>query len=512
MTNIVIPGANSEFLSRDNGRILPEWYDKLDRMAKRVNSVRDWIYPEDYDARGATSSASATNNTTAFEEAMAACIAQQKKLVLRGYLDGTRKWFGITPTLDIPDGLVIELDGNVGIKGLTSAGILLRWRNTPSLNRGGGGHLIIDGGNELETIAGGLVEDHEAMVVASVWTSNATGIRETPASGYVYGTGIEGAFMQGVHVQNFGSGALTTYFLTDASIRDISGQRLGYFGTLHLSPLRVRQRGGRWDNIFPGLDSAGAAYERNAYGVSCANWSADRVPTNCEFREIVVEDVTSWEGFDFHNAIDCGFVNCEAYNCSQGFVFECHINGVGMQRNYVKGCKAYGYGMSSVRDSVTFYSLAGLIANASGDTTQSSVLVDDFYAESIGEGRPATTGGGGMVFRKIRGLQVNGARLYGPLQAGVSLIGATLTTDEILFANINGVTVDGVTSHNGVQRGFSAGTHILGQARGCYVQGIATKAAAYFQSGAATYAMNYGVIGDGASGTAQSDNMAYGAV
>ena len=509
-----------EAIGTDTGPASNDWllgYNSAGPLRKfLVSRVSNYaspvVTPEDHGAVGTTASATANNVTTEFLAAMNAAVAGNKTFVTRGYKDGTRKWYKITPTFRIPDGLIWEVEGLVGIVGSTASGILFRWESTPYIRGSSLKSLIIDGGNSAVTIAGGYTSDHEGLVVAYKWKSNTSGAVDT---GTGYGTYIDNAYIDGVYFQNFGGGGLETYYLRDALIRNVGGERLGWFGTIHMSPLRVTQDGGRFDDVWPGIPAV-PVYLSNAYGVGASHWGGETVPQYMEFRNITCERVTSWEGFDMHGARESGFINCHAVDCAAGIVFENHASGATMQRIYVKNCRVEGYGETVTRNSQAYYSLGGVIVNSSAPGGQAQqVAIDGVDVYNIGEGRPATQNGGGVVLRMIRNLRLTGVSCFAVRQHGVNLI-STDTGDSIIYANIGSVLVDGVTTHASVRRGIAGSSNTLGIVRGCFVQGISSKVQAYFQDtggGAAApgYILNFGVVGDGASGTAASSNIAYGA-
>src|SRR5262245_17784403 len=161
-------------------------------------TARDYVTPEDYGASGTTAKGTANDSTNAFANAMNEAVSQQKKFVTRGYFNGTRKWFKITPTLTIPDGLRWHIDGKVGIIGSKGTGTLLSWTNVPYMD----GDLIIDGTVTDETVNGGLVLDHTGLAV------------QHPT----FGTDLPGSFLRGLTFQNFGEYGLRTHFLLDSTI------------------------------------------------------------------------------------------------------------------------------------------------------------------------------------------------------------------------------------------------------------------------------------------------------
>jgi hypothetical protein len=304
-----------------------------------------------------------------------------------------------------------------------------------------------------------------------------------------------------------------THFIAEPkSLRNLGGTRLGWFGICHNSPYRGTQYGGVFSNIFPGQPSGTAnPYERNAYGFCGTSYSGDPPPIEWYFNGCTVDGVTSWEGFDFHNAIDCGFINCIAKNCSQGFVFECHIART-MSSLVVEGCLVQGYGESVTRDGLTCYSLAGIVANASGTAGQTNVVrISNNIIRSIGEARPGTQGGGGIVVRQIYAVNINDNVIQDARQAGISLSGGAASPDESVYASVKDNIINRVTTHATIQRGIQCSSRVLGLASGNQVTDIATKAEAFYQVGAPTYVMNFGTIGDGTT-TTDVQNIAHGAV
>ncbi len=454
---------------------------------------------------------SAGSQAAAWNVAVALAVATKRRLVIRGRA-GAESWAAL-PNIELPAGLQIESDWEPGIAQLSPfTGDFLRWRSRPYMR----GRLKLDGGVTLQTIAGGLVMGHVGMCVA---------VRRNGEAGAGYGTRIYDGVLEAVEFQNFGEGGLETYFYTEPRIHsELRGIRLGAFGEIHNSPLNGRCRNGYYDNIFPGYASTSTqAYERNAYGVSGTHWTGDDQPQDWEFNGYEIRRVTSWESGDFHGAKNCGFVNCKSYLSSQGFVFENHVNGLAMRDCYVRGCSHFGYGTSSTRDSLIMYSLGGIICNATGtDPTPYGSLptvgvdISDVTLKDCGETRihstlGALSGGAAIVMREMRSAKISDARIFSAYQAGISFTGQQ-TEDAALYCDIDGVLIDGVVSHASTQRGVQIGSWCLGRAANVHIQGIATKAQAFYQVGSPQYLFHFGKIG-GSTSTQGTDfqNYAVGA-
>lgn len=470
-------------------------------------STRSYVTPEDFGAVGyptaaAARAASPAAQNTAFEAAMAAAVAAGKTFLMQGLQDtgspstGAVRWYAIEPTLLPPEGLVWEWDGDVGLAGTTTTDALVQWTTTPIMT--GRGTLYLDGGNTSSTIANGLNTSHIGLLIYD------------DAS---YGTRIYNAILENIFAQNFGGMGFETYFIAEPrSLRNLGGTRLGWFGICHNSPLRGKQYGGIFTNIFPGQASGTSnPWERNCYGFCATSSSSDPVPEDWYFVDCMVDGLVTWEAFDFHNAFRCGFIRCQAFNCAQGFAVECHVAQT-MADIVIEDCNVYGYGASIVKDGLTCYPTAGITVNASNPAGQTArVRIVNNTVRNIGENRPNTDGAGGISVRQAVSIVINGNQLQYVYQSGIVLAGGGASPDECVLVTANNNVIQSVVSNYSIQAGFRASSRVLGMAFNNWVDAsVALKSNAYYQVGTPTYIMNYGTIGDGLTGD-WAQNIAYDA-
>lgn len=460
---------------------------ELERRERGREWGRDYIIIDC--TGGSTTKVSAPNLTDVWDQATREAAAGGKRLVLKGAYGGARRWIKLNPERQLADGTFIEVSGRVGIVGASSVSHLLRALGSIVI----WGDLVIDGNNELETVAGGYVANHTGLLVQAA----------------TYGTRVGRVHTDGPEFTNFGYAGLESYFVQEAEIDRSIARRIGYGGFVHWSPLILKQRGGGVYNVFPGAPpgTGAAVYERNAYGITASQYSTDPQAEDVLIDGVTVDGVYTWEGVDVHSAKSVRIVNSRVKNCAQGIAAENHIAGLTMESLIISTNDVVGFGTagSYTKDGLICYSQAGIVANSSGAPVTSSLQITTNTLNGCGERRPTVTSGGAAIMaRHARSTVIANNVGRANQQVCMFLKGYASNTDWMLETIVAGNIFTGLTTHEAIAHGIKYGSHVSGGAKGNSVTGAGSAANSYIRDGAATLSFDVGTVGG--YGTLGADN------
>lgn len=522
----------------------PNGYPALDENALiPLPILPDAIYlpMEAYDTPAAARAG--VDHTAAWDAAVTLANLTGKQFYpMPSLTNSARRWVKLQPGRQFPKWAKTRVGGPIGIAFSVAVGVGFHQRDICDIE----GDWLIDGGNTLDQVLGGYVDNHTGMR-----------IEHTTPTTEIFGVSIKGKFK----FQNFGCFGLETYWLTDPVFEGISAERIGAGGVVHWSVKNLLQVGGRIKNIFPGIvtsilwanstayvqasvgppavaasvvtdASNGRMYEckvshtspasgtfaaaraanptyweevweRNAYGLTTSQFTGGRQSTG-RIIGLFVEDVRTWTGIDTHSSAGIKVIGCTVTGCSQGIAAENHIPGLTMfgfeaQGNLVEG---FGGAGSAPKDGLPCYSVGGIILNASGAPASTRCAIRGNEVFGCGERRALGGDGAAISVRNARGATVENNDIGSSQSCVINIIGQVSGTDQCLDVKVMNNKSIGVASFLTKQYGVQYYSYVQGVIKDNMMVGSSSAANSYNRAGPATLPVSvgaisaYGAVGD----------------